>query len=120
MDYVVKNQNLVKQHMECINAYILLSTSIINAFVLMDILNKTKCIKIVESINNVNNLLNGNNNDQIQLLDQQIENLGNTVVVIDQSIMSNITEIKNAIVQNISKQGQKNTMKKKTKPMLRE
>ncbi|CAL6038244.1 Conserved_hypothetical protein [Hexamita inflata] len=67
------------------------------------LLNVTQCINIVESINNMNNLVNSNISDQTLLLAQKIEKIGNSLIVIDQNILSNISEIENRIMSNLSK-----------------
>ncbi|CAL5971700.1 Conserved_hypothetical protein [Hexamita inflata] len=64
------------------------------------LLNKTKCINIIESINNMNSLVNSNISDQITLIEQKVEN---SLVIVDQSILSNISEIENRILSNYSK-----------------
>ncbi|CAL5971662.1 Conserved_hypothetical protein [Hexamita inflata] len=65
------------------------------------LLNKSTCINIIESINNMNNLVNSNISEQIQLLiEQKVEN---SLVIVDQSILSNISEIENRMLFNYSK-----------------
>ncbi|CAL6096953.1 Conserved_hypothetical protein [Hexamita inflata] len=67
------------------------------------LLNMTKCINVVESINKMNILANSNISNQILLLEQKYEIIGNSLVIIDQNLQSNITEIENRIVSNYSK-----------------
>ncbi|CAL5971582.1 Conserved_hypothetical protein [Hexamita inflata] len=64
------------------------------------LLNQTKCSNIIESINNMNSLVNSNISDQMLLLEQKFEN---SLVIVDQSILSNISEIENKILSNYSK-----------------
>ncbi|CAL6097013.1 Conserved_hypothetical protein [Hexamita inflata] len=64
------------------------------------LINMTKCINIVESINNINNFANSNISDQITLIQQKVEN---QLIIIDQDILSNISEIENRILSNYSK-----------------
>ncbi|CAL6027362.1 Conserved_hypothetical protein [Hexamita inflata] len=63
----------------------------------------TTCINVVESINNMNILANSNISNQILLLEQQYEIIENSLVIIDQNVQSNISEIENRIISNYSK-----------------
>ncbi|CAL6082714.1 Conserved_hypothetical protein [Hexamita inflata] len=67
------------------------------------LLNMTTCINVVESINNMNILANRNISNQILLLEQQYEIIENSLVIIDQNVQSNISEIENRIISNYSK-----------------
>ncbi|CAL6089097.1 Conserved_hypothetical protein [Hexamita inflata] len=67
------------------------------------LLNITKCINILESINNLNIQANCNISNQISLFEQTIENIENQLVLIDQNYKSNVSEIENRIVSNYSK-----------------
>ncbi|CAL5991801.1 Conserved_hypothetical protein [Hexamita inflata] len=67
------------------------------------LLNITQCINIVESINNMNNFANNNISDQIQDLELKVENIDNQLVIIDQNILTNLSEIENRIISNYSK-----------------
>ncbi|CAL6084213.1 Conserved_hypothetical protein [Hexamita inflata] len=67
------------------------------------LLNISQCINIVESINNMNNLANNNISDQIQDLELMVENIDNQLVIIDQNILTNLSEIENRIISNYSK-----------------
>ncbi|CAL6037776.1 Hypothetical_protein [Hexamita inflata] len=67
------------------------------------LLNMTTCINVVESINNMNILANSNISNQILLLEQQYEIIENSLVIIDQNLQSNISEIENRIISNYSK-----------------
>ncbi|CAL6092360.1 Conserved_hypothetical protein [Hexamita inflata] len=65
------------------------------------LLNKTKCINVIDALSNMKNL---DSNDQyISKLQQMIENITNILVNVDQNIVSNITEIENRIISNYSK-----------------
>ncbi|CAL5997969.1 Conserved_hypothetical protein [Hexamita inflata] len=67
------------------------------------LLNNTKCINIVESLNTISNLISNSNNDQIQQLEQKVDIVESSITVIDQRILSNYTEIENRIISNFSK-----------------
>ncbi|CAL6025378.1 Conserved_hypothetical protein [Hexamita inflata] len=67
------------------------------------LLNKTKCINIVESINSISDQISNSSNDQIIKLVQIIDQIENTLTVIDQSISSNMSEIESRILSNFSK-----------------
>ncbi|CAL6115783.1 Conserved_hypothetical protein [Hexamita inflata] len=67
------------------------------------LLNNTKCINVVESLNTISNLISNSSNDQIQQLEQKVDIIESSITVIDQSILSNYTEIENRIISNFSK-----------------
>ncbi|CAL6072515.1 Conserved_hypothetical protein [Hexamita inflata] len=67
------------------------------------LLNKTKCINIVESINSISDQISNSSNDQIIKLEQNIDQIENSLTVIDQSISSNMSEIESRILSNFSK-----------------
>ncbi|CAL6040536.1 Conserved_hypothetical protein [Hexamita inflata] len=67
------------------------------------LLNITKCINILEAINNLNIQANCNISNQISLFEQTIENIENQLVIIDQNYQSNVSEIENRILSNYSK-----------------
>ncbi|CAL5970299.1 Conserved_hypothetical protein [Hexamita inflata] len=67
------------------------------------ILNNSKCINITESLNNISNQVNSGNSAQIQLLEQKVLKIENQIIIVDQSILGNITEIENRIISNYSK-----------------
>ncbi|CAL5985183.1 Conserved_hypothetical protein [Hexamita inflata] len=67
------------------------------------LLNKTQCINIIESINSISDQISNNSNDQIILLEKEIDIIENSLTVIDQSIISNISEIESRILSNFSK-----------------
>ncbi|CAL6000886.1 Conserved_hypothetical protein [Hexamita inflata] len=67
------------------------------------LLNNTKCINITESLNNISNQVNNGYNASIQLLEQIVQNIENKLIIVDQSILGNITEIENSIISNYSK-----------------
>ncbi|CAL6051473.1 Conserved_hypothetical protein [Hexamita inflata] len=66
------------------------------------LLNNSKCIDVVESINTMNNLLSSSKEDTTQLLDQVVENIENQLIIVDQRILSNITEVEYRIISNFS------------------
>ncbi|CAL6037070.1 Hypothetical_protein [Hexamita inflata] len=70
------------------------------------LLNHTKCIDVVESINQISNLISNGSNDLIKMLQQKVNIIENSLTVIDQSILSNIQAIENRIVSNFSKSDQ--------------
>ncbi|CAL6035019.1 Conserved_hypothetical protein [Hexamita inflata] len=67
------------------------------------LLNNTKCINVVESLNTISNLISNSSNNQIQQLEQKVDIIESSITVIDQSILSNYTEIENRIISNFSK-----------------
>ncbi|CAL6026458.1 Hypothetical_protein [Hexamita inflata] len=67
------------------------------------LLNNTKCIDVVESLNTISNLISNRSNNQIQLLEQKVEQIENSLTFIDQNIQNNISEIENRILSNFSK-----------------
>ncbi|CAL6059458.1 Conserved_hypothetical protein [Hexamita inflata] len=67
------------------------------------LLNNSKCIDVVESINTISNLLLiSGNNYTTQLLNQVVENIENKLILVDQRIQSNITEVEQRIISNFS------------------
>ncbi|CAL6042965.1 Conserved_hypothetical protein [Hexamita inflata] len=64
-------------------------------------LNNSKCINIVDSLNNLNTQISTNNN-QTQQLQQQFENIGNLIKIIDLYILNNVSELENRILSNFS------------------
>ncbi|CAL6000900.1 Conserved_hypothetical protein [Hexamita inflata] len=67
------------------------------------LLNNSKCINITESLNNISNQVNSGNSASIQLLEQKVLKIENQIIIVDQSILGNITEIENSIISNYSK-----------------
>ncbi|CAL5994162.1 Conserved_hypothetical protein [Hexamita inflata] len=67
------------------------------------LLNFTKCISILESLNAIGNLVSNSSNDQIKQLEQKIDIIENSLFVVDLSIASNISEIEKTILSNFSK-----------------
>ncbi|CAL6082962.1 Conserved_hypothetical protein [Hexamita inflata] len=67
------------------------------------LLNKTKCVNVVESLNIMNNLIRNCSNDQIKLLEQKVDKIENSLNILDQSILSNVSEVANRIISNFSK-----------------
>ncbi|CAL6102425.1 Conserved_hypothetical protein [Hexamita inflata] len=67
------------------------------------LLNISKCINIVEALNNMSSLLNSSTNTQIQLLEKQFENIEIQLTVSDLNMLSNITELESRILSNYSK-----------------
>ncbi|CAL6005882.1 Conserved_hypothetical protein [Hexamita inflata] len=66
------------------------------------LLNNSKCIDVVESINIMSNLIRSSKKDTTQLLDQVVENVENKLILVDQHIQSNITEVEQRIISNFS------------------
>ncbi|CAL5978979.1 Hypothetical_protein [Hexamita inflata] len=67
------------------------------------LLNNTKCIDVVEALNAIGNLIGSSSNNQIQLLEQKVDTIENSLILVDQSISSNISELENRILSNYSK-----------------
>ncbi|CAL6082996.1 Conserved_hypothetical protein [Hexamita inflata] len=67
------------------------------------LLNTSKCINVVESLNIISNLISDNSNDQIKQLELKIDQIENYLTVIDQSILNNVSEVENRIISNFSK-----------------
>ncbi|CAL6004936.1 Conserved_hypothetical protein [Hexamita inflata] len=67
------------------------------------LLNHTKCIDVVESINQISNLISNSSNDQIKQLELKVDIIENSLTVFDQSILSNVSEIENLVLSNFSK-----------------
>ncbi|CAL5971638.1 Conserved_hypothetical protein [Hexamita inflata] len=95
---VLQYSELINGMYQCIYPFEYVDNKCICAYGYL--LNKTKCINVLESINNMNNLVNSNISDQMLLLEQKFEN---SLVIVDQSILSNISEIENKILSNYSK-----------------
>ncbi|CAL6059414.1 Conserved_hypothetical protein [Hexamita inflata] len=67
------------------------------------LLNNSKCIDVVESINAMSNLLlSSGNNYTTQLLNQVVENVENKLILVDQRILSNTTDLEQRIISNFS------------------
>ncbi|CAL5979003.1 Conserved_hypothetical protein [Hexamita inflata] len=64
------------------------------------LLNITKCIQVVESLNNISYLID-NTTEQLQNISN---NLQNKLNIVDQSVLNNVTDIENRILSNYSKQ----------------
>ncbi|CAL6067025.1 Conserved_hypothetical protein [Hexamita inflata] len=67
------------------------------------LINNTKCINVVQSLNAISNLISNSSNDQIKLLEQKVDSIETSLVIVDQSISSNISELENRILSNYSK-----------------
>ncbi|CAL6094002.1 Conserved_hypothetical protein [Hexamita inflata] len=67
------------------------------------LLNNSKCINVVESLNTISSLISNSSNDQIKQLEQKVDIIENSITIIDQSILSNLTEIENRIMSFFSK-----------------
>ncbi|CAL6049724.1 Conserved_hypothetical protein [Hexamita inflata] len=67
------------------------------------LLNNTKCINVVQSLNAISNLISNSSNDQIKLLEQKVETIETSLIIVEQSISSNISELENRILSNYSK-----------------
>ncbi|CAL6036762.1 Conserved_hypothetical protein [Hexamita inflata] len=67
------------------------------------LINNTKCINVVQSLNAIGNLIGSSSNDQIMQLEQQLDSIENSLIIFDQSISSNISELENKILSNYSK-----------------
>ncbi|CAL6000767.1 Conserved_hypothetical protein [Hexamita inflata] len=67
------------------------------------LLNNSKCIDVVESINAMSNLLHSSGyNYTTQLLNQVVENVENKLILVDQRILSNTTDLEQRIISNFS------------------
>ncbi|CAL5981219.1 Conserved_hypothetical protein [Hexamita inflata] len=66
------------------------------------LLNSTKCIHVVESMNNISYLID-NTTEQLQIISNDLQNQLN---IVDQSVQNNVTNIENRILANYSKQDQ--------------
>ncbi|CAL6008519.1 Conserved_hypothetical protein [Hexamita inflata] len=64
------------------------------------LLNMTKCINIVEVLNNMSSSLNSSTNTQIQILENKIENIELQLTISDLNMLGNITELENRILSN--------------------
>ncbi|CAL6005200.1 Hypothetical_protein [Hexamita inflata] len=62
------------------------------------LLNKTQCINVVQSLNNINGLID-NTTDQLKIIEK---NLSNKLDIVDQCIFNNITDIEKRILSNYS------------------
>ncbi|CAL6102459.1 Conserved_hypothetical protein [Hexamita inflata] len=67
------------------------------------LLNMTKCINIVETLNNMSSSLNSSTNTQIQILENKVEYIEIQLTASDLNFLSNITELESRILSNQSK-----------------
>ncbi|CAL6000042.1 Conserved_hypothetical protein [Hexamita inflata] len=65
--------------------------------------NISKCINIIEALNNISSLVNSSTNTQIQILENKVENIENKFIISDLNMLSNITELESRILSNYSK-----------------
>ncbi|CAL6031995.1 Conserved_hypothetical protein [Hexamita inflata] len=65
------------------------------------LLNQTTCINLLETIYNISNKLNSSNN-VLYVLQQQVDQIENSIIAVDQNILSNISELENMILSNYS------------------
>ncbi|CAL5971604.1 Conserved_hypothetical protein [Hexamita inflata] len=98
---VLQYSELINGMYQCISPFEYVDSKCICAHGYL--LNITKCINVMESINNMNNLANHHISDRIQDLELKVENIDNQLVIINQNILSNISEIENRIISNYSK-----------------
>ncbi|CAL6051555.1 Conserved_hypothetical protein [Hexamita inflata] len=98
---VIQNSENVKGIYQCVHPFEYVDNQCV--CVTGYLLNKTKCVNVVESINYISKLISNSSNDQVKQLEQKIDVIENSLTVIDQSISSNISELENRILSNYSK-----------------
>ncbi|CAL5991079.1 Conserved_hypothetical protein [Hexamita inflata] len=67
------------------------------------LLNKTLCVNILDSLNLMSGIIDSDSNDQLKLLQQNIKKIEDQIILIDKSVVNNITDIENRIISNYSK-----------------
>ncbi|CAL6090995.1 Hypothetical_protein [Hexamita inflata] len=66
------------------------------------LLNKTNCINVVASINNINNLINNGNNELLKKLEQNVDTIKHQLNILDENVFKNISILYDRMISDYS------------------